>query len=392
MNIRDLSFALALSLFVSALSMNGTALANPPVGSSPAKGGASKSMRPASLVTLSKADRFYGPTPGETGMSAVQKAYAEASGSAGQLETDDLNWLLKSGTPAGRIYAAVLLWQTGRIGPNLSYDLLAKDSATVEFQDGCKVIGTTVKEVAQSLKEQNRFMNFQVGSMFCKLVAKSPAATPAPKSSEQSQVTPEEKAVYPDIEKALAMRNVPPGVHVAPFPRPACFIKLKQATTLDNGAVGEGATESLNWRAFVNAKVITRKLPYEAEDLLKNGTPAGKIYGAILLYETTDGGHAATFEKLKSDNAAVSYRSGCEIEKTTVANIAKSFIQTNAYADFKLKANSDSNSSSPKPKSSTPKHKSYGSPAYGRTFGAGQSETLVCPGCLHVMRDRKNRL
>lgn len=387
---------LALVLAISALSVNGTALATPPVensGAGPAPKGASKPMKPEFLVTLSKADRFYGPTPGETGISTTQKAYAEASGSVGQLEIEDLNWLLKNGTPAGRIYGGILLWQTGRIGPNLSYDLLTKDNATVDYQDGCKVIKTTVKEVAQSLKEQNRFMNFQVGSMFCKLVAKAPSlpkqkpVEPTQKDPNDSTVTAEEKAIYPDIEKALRMKDVPPGVHVPPFPRPACFMKLKQATTFDHGAIGERGQESPNWKAFVNAKVIARKLPLEAEDLIKNATPAGKIYGAIILFETSNGSYAATFERLKADNSPVSYRSGCEVEKTTVANIAKSFIQTNAFADFKLSA-----STKPaQPKSGASKHKSYGA-SYGRTLGASQKETLVCPGCLHVMRERKNRI
>ena len=127
---------------------------------------------PATIILLSKADKFYGPTPGETGATPVQKAYLEATGNVGSLETEDLNWLLKKGSPAGRIYAAVLFWQTGRVGTNKSFALLTSDNSAVEYQDGCKVMGSKVSEIAKSLIDSQKFMNFQLGSMFCKM--KSP--------------------------------------------------------------------------------------------------------------------------------------------------------------------------------------------------------------------------
>ncbi len=388
---------LALGLALSVLTVSWAAYAGESVKvGDPNTAGTSKPMNrpPEFITTLSKADRFYGPTPGESGSNPVQSAYVEASGKVGQLEINDLNWLLKNGTAAGRIYGAVLLWQTGRIGSNLSYDLLLNDAAAVEYQNGCKVMGTTVKEVAQSLKDTQKFMNFQVGSMFCKLKAPVESPTAKPTVSIGSPITEKERAIYPQIEKALRIKSVPPGVHVAPFPRPACFTKLIQATSFDYSTLGESGKLSPNWQAFIDAKVITPRLPDEAEDLIKNGTPAGRLYGAILLYESSKAGHATTFEKLKSDNAAVVYRSGCEKESTTVAKIAKSFIENNAYNDFKLNINCEllAPTKTAAPKKETPKTKSYGYSSYSRTLGAGQTETLVCPGCKHIMRMKKKEL
>lgn len=80
-------------------------------------------------------------------------------------------WLLKTGTPAGRLYGAVLLWQSGRVGPNQSFALLATDKSAVAYQNGCKVIQTTVGEIATSLMDKQSFPGFQVGSAFCKLKA-----------------------------------------------------------------------------------------------------------------------------------------------------------------------------------------------------------------------------
>lgn len=126
---------------------------------------------PNCILTLSKANRFYGPTPGESGPSPWQSAYVEATGKVGILEMKDMEWLLQNGSPAGRIYGAVLLWQSSKVGPNLSYGKLTDDGSAVEYQDGCKVMNSTVREIAKSLMETGSFMNFKVGSMFCKLKA-----------------------------------------------------------------------------------------------------------------------------------------------------------------------------------------------------------------------------
>ncbi|MBX9668113.1 MAG: hypothetical protein K2X93_10865 [Candidatus Obscuribacterales bacterium] len=54
-------------------------------------------QKPACLLTLSKADKFYGPTTSKSGPSSVQKAYVDATGRVASFETDDLNWLLQHG-------------------------------------------------------------------------------------------------------------------------------------------------------------------------------------------------------------------------------------------------------------------------------------------------------
>lgn len=128
-------------------------------------------QKPACLLTLSKAGKFYGPTTSKSGPSSVQKAYVDATGRVASFETDDLNWLLQHGTPAGRLYGAILLWQTGRIGPNLSYEKLINDDSEVEYQSGCEVSKASVKGIAQSLMDSGKFMDFQTGSQFCKLKA-----------------------------------------------------------------------------------------------------------------------------------------------------------------------------------------------------------------------------
>lgn len=356
MNNRNFALLWAIALVSLLFGTSVACIAGPSNTAGSNAGSAANSMKkPDCILTLSKADKFYGPTPGESGPSETQRAYREATGMAGQFETDDLNWLLKNGTPAGRIYGAVLLWQSGRVGPNLSYALLVNDKSKVDYQDGCKVIGVTVNEIAQSLMEKQSYMNFQVGSMFCKLKA------------------PVEKPVAPQPSVSSPQGRLTAG---KPFPKPACIIQLHKATSFDSGAVGEGA-ESANWKAFKEARSRLKEesILIELDDLLEHSTPAGKIYGAILLYESGKFGLSKAFEKLKNDNSKVACRSGCEVENTTVAKVAQSFVERSHYNDFKLSV-----------KTSTQKVKSYG---YGTTYGrslSSTSSTLVCPGCLPFAR------
>src|SRR5262249_54812755 len=83
-----------------------------------------KNTRPNCITTLSKAATFDTETAGEAGVSPTYKAYAEATGMFSALETKDLEWLLKDGTPAGRLYGAMLLKQSGRVGDNESFKKL----------------------------------------------------------------------------------------------------------------------------------------------------------------------------------------------------------------------------------------------------------------------------
>ncbi len=122
-------------------------------------------------MKLSNATSFDSATIGEAVRpSANHAAYAEASSMIQELKTDDLNWLLEHGTPAGRLYGAVLLWQSSRVGPNLSYARLLSDSAAVEYHSGCEVETTTVKNIARSLMERNGYGDFKVG-MSCKFIS-----------------------------------------------------------------------------------------------------------------------------------------------------------------------------------------------------------------------------
>ncbi|MBP9091732.1 hypothetical protein KBI23_11925 [bacterium] len=57
--------------------------------------------------------------------------------------------------------------------------------------------------------------------------------------------------------------------------------------------------------------------------LLQKGTPAGRIYGAILLKEIDPAEAAKVLKRLSSQSGKVSYVRGCAVESTTVGDLAK---------------------------------------------------------------------
>jgi hypothetical protein len=167
---------LSLIAAVSALlTLAGDVIAAPGAESSKPKNSvgeatAVKSTRPECITKLSKAKSFDSGEQGEGARSPNYTAYAEASGMISALETKDLEWLLANGTPAGKLYGAVLLKQTGRVGDNDSFKKLEKDTRKVAYLSGCKGFETSVGEVARGFMKDGYFMNFKI-SMFCKMKA-----------------------------------------------------------------------------------------------------------------------------------------------------------------------------------------------------------------------------
>ncbi len=104
------------------------------------------------------------------------KAYVDASNIIYALEVKDLNYVLEHGSPAGRIYAAVLLKQSSKVGNNLSFDKLLADKDKVIYKSNDKVIHTTVAEVARSFIDKGAYENFSF-AIFCKMISEPSSTT-----------------------------------------------------------------------------------------------------------------------------------------------------------------------------------------------------------------------
>lgn len=112
---------------------------------------------------------------------------------------------------------------------------------------------------------------------------------------------------------------------------------LKNANSFQAERGGLGA-ESALFGTYQNllAEKIQPDNPF-LQDLLKNGSPGGKLYAACILWEHNKEDGIKAFNLLSSDKSKVTYSSGCEASHETVDGIAKSIIERGSFLDFPLK-------------------------------------------------------
>lgn len=98
-------------------------------------------------------------------------AYKKICTNWNKLGRDDLNDLLRSATPAGKLYAAALISETNcyRGQPDKmtgGFETLKNDKAKVQYQSGCEVSEHTVGEIASAFIKDGQFLDFGV-SRWC---------------------------------------------------------------------------------------------------------------------------------------------------------------------------------------------------------------------------------
>ncbi|MBX9725089.1 MAG: hypothetical protein K2X81_27040, partial [Candidatus Obscuribacterales bacterium] len=72
--------------------------------------------------------------------------------------------------------------------------------------------------------------------------------------------------------------------------------------------------------------------------LFKSSSAAGRLYAALLAWDNNHDAGLDAFKQLAADQAPVDYKSGCEVLKTTVSEVAKSFLERGKYLDFPSKS------------------------------------------------------
>jgi len=122
-------------------------------------GGAAKTT-PMYLGELMDAANFADQTPAESGPHREFLVYDAASRTIDGLKVADLETVVRSGEPAGKLYAAALLKQ--KSPQSKPFDSLLNDKTMVLYFGGCKGFPTTVADVAKELKEKGKFRSFSV--------------------------------------------------------------------------------------------------------------------------------------------------------------------------------------------------------------------------------------
>lgn len=119
-------------------------------------------LRPC-LSILAAAERLSDGVSGESKVPPSEHvAYLEAEKCKFSDIRADLDWLCKHATPAGRIYAACLIYKSdSRLGI-ARLETIKHSDEKLFYQSGCKVCETTLKEVAGSLLKEGRFINFKL--------------------------------------------------------------------------------------------------------------------------------------------------------------------------------------------------------------------------------------
>ena len=101
---------------------------------------------------------------------------------------------------------------------------------------------------------------------------------------------------------------------------------LLRAEALDDSAVGEvtGAARvarTARYEAFSQLYLAGNASSSTAKRLVKDASPAGRIYGYLVLLHVSPKDAAAAKSGMLRDHAAVEVRSGCEASKSTVSEI-----------------------------------------------------------------------
>lgn len=243
------------------------------------------SEMPDCLKKLMEASSFDDDVRGESPrLSENYLAYQKASEILTDLSTDDLNQVLSHGSPAGRLYAAVLLTVQGRVGKNLTFEKLLADKSKVEYHSGCRGTSETVGEIARSLNDTGAYLNFKY-SLFCKLKAPLVQTSPSMSAEKAFEILNSSTAL---VDFQQGDTNQPAGVWLA-------FQVL-----LKNGSASTSA----------------------AKNLLKSNSAAGKLYGAILLKQIDPTGFQTQLSSLMHDDTPVVRSQGCAREQASVKEFA----------------------------------------------------------------------
>ncbi|MDX2108600.1 MAG: hypothetical protein SFY67_19555 [Candidatus Melainabacteria bacterium] len=113
------------------------------------------------LITLSIAKRFEDKQIGEGEASKTYKAYEEAFNNSDSIKKEDYLWLLQNGTPAGKVYAAMLLRGSGKANDADSFGKLSNDQSKIEVQSGCEVFKDTVSEIVKSFIKSGDYLGIK---------------------------------------------------------------------------------------------------------------------------------------------------------------------------------------------------------------------------------------
>jgi hypothetical protein len=117
------------------------------------------------------------------------------------------------------------------------------------------------------------------------------------------------------------------GIFPQMVPRPSLnpnLETLREATRLEGRALGVAGVPSQIYQAFERAGKTTRS---DVDRLLRESTPAGRIYATMLLVKLDPKAGRTLLEQMRSDQTPLTEASGCEVSPTTVGAAVDDILQ-----------------------------------------------------------------
>lgn len=103
-------------------------------------------------------------------------------------------------------------------------------------------------------------------------------------------------------------------------------LPLGQVQRFDNRAIGFAGGESPNYEAFRAELAKGAAARPQFERLIKEGSPAARIYSAIGLYSLDKAAGTKALQNLKADTAPLKTMNGCLMNDTTVGKTASELL------------------------------------------------------------------
>lgn len=109
---------------------------------------------------LAHADSFESGTIGEGGQASAYFNAYKALITRATADDTALRALLETGSAAGKLYAAAILWELNKDAGLAAFKSLQSNGAAVTFKSGCESFPTSVSEVASSFVTNGSYLDF----------------------------------------------------------------------------------------------------------------------------------------------------------------------------------------------------------------------------------------
>lgn len=128
---------------------------------------------PENIKKLAAAKNFADSVKGENGAWHESYAlYSKVRDEAPGLDVKQLEWLRANGGPAGKLYGAILLYESSKLGLEDAFKPLLKDETELTYFSGCKGSTGSLASMAEKFVSERRYHNFSL-SLQCKHLQKS---------------------------------------------------------------------------------------------------------------------------------------------------------------------------------------------------------------------------